>query len=365
MGNHAVKDQVLINALDQFIISGTQKQAAINLGMALTTFRSHCTMARERWDITEDEFWNKDFKHKIPNSEDVFSPRFESINPDAEDDIEEYIEHLTKRFTRAKNKKEKTKWHKIKIQKNEPIGLVWLGDPHIDDNGCDWVTLRRDLDIINSHPNIKGCSLGDLQNNWVGRLGRLYANQDTSAETSWKLVEWLVKAGDFLLLVGGNHDLWSGAGDPITYMKSEHTIYEPWDARICLEFPNGRQCKIYTAHDMPGHSQWNPLHAQMKKAKWQSDADLYISGHKHNWALAQHELYDGKIHWLARARGYKFFDDYARNLGLDEQRNGQAIMQVIDPFAEGTSFTHCFSDIEYGKEFLMFLLEKYSDKKDK
>ena len=107
MGNHAVKDQVLINALDQFIISGTQKQAAMDSGMALTTFRSHCTMARERWDITEDEFWNKDFKHKLPNSEDVFSPRFESINPDAEDDIEEYIEHLTKRFTRAKNKKEK------------------------------------------------------------------------------------------------------------------------------------------------------------------------------------------------------------------------------------------------------------------
>ena len=40
-------------------------------------------------------------------------------------------------------------------------------------------------------------------------------------------------------------------------------------------------------------------------------------------------------------------------------------MQVIDPFSEGTSFTHCFSDIQYGKEFLMFLLDKYSDKKDK
>ena len=26
MGNHAVKDQVLINALDQFLVSGTQKK---------------------------------------------------------------------------------------------------------------------------------------------------------------------------------------------------------------------------------------------------------------------------------------------------------------------------------------------------
>jgi len=46
MGNHAVKDQVLINALDQFVLSGTQKQAAMDLDVALTIFRSHCTMAR-------------------------------------------------------------------------------------------------------------------------------------------------------------------------------------------------------------------------------------------------------------------------------------------------------------------------------
>lgn len=47
----------------------------------------------------------------------MFSPRFESINPDAEDDIEEYIEHLTKRFTRAKNKKKKLNGTKLKFKR--------------------------------------------------------------------------------------------------------------------------------------------------------------------------------------------------------------------------------------------------------
>ena len=361
MANHKLPEQTLIQALKQFLISGSQKQASQDLGLPLTTYRLHISEGRRRFKITEEEYWNRDFTHRLP-SDDMFQPNAESL--DDSEDMSEYIDHLTKRFIKFKNRKKSRKWHTVKIKKDEPIAIVWMGDPHIDDNGCDWETLRRDIDIINSHENIKAASLGDMQNNWVGRLSRLYGEQDVGADTSWKLVEWLIKETDFLLLVGGNHDLWSGAGDPLTYMKSEHTIYEPWHARISFEFPNKKKCKVYTAHDMPGHSQWNPLHAQMKKAKWQGDADLYISGHRHIWALAQHELYNGKIHWLARARGYKFFDTFARDRGMEEQAYGQSIMQVIDPYADPHNMVQCFKDIEVGKDFLLFLLDRYSDKKE-
>ena len=360
MANHKLDDNTLIRALKQYLFTGSQKQAAHELGMPLTTFRSHISAGKQRFNIPDDEYWNRDYMHKLPSTE-MFQIDQETL--EESEDMTEYVDHLTNRFVKYQNRRKKSKWHSVKIQKDEPIAIVWMGDPHIDDNGCDWVTLRRDIDIINSHDNIKGASLGDMSNNWVGRLARLYAHQDTSEETAWKLVEWFIKETDFLLLVGGNHDLWSGAGDPIEYMKSEHTIYDPWESRISLDFPNGKSCRIYTAHDMPGHSQWNPLHAQMKKAKWQGDADLYIAGHRHTWALAQHELYNGKIHWLARARGYKFFDTYARDRGMDEQSYGQAIMQVIDPNAPEQNMVQCFKDIEVGRDFLLFLLDKYSDKK--
>ena len=121
---------------------------------------------------------------------------------------------------------------------DEPIGLLWLGDPHIDDNHCDWDALREHLDIINNYDGVYGCSLGDQQNNWVGRLGRLYGEQDTSHKTAWKLVEWLIQEMNPMILIGGNHDMWSGAGDPLKWIAESHTVFENWEARIALKFPN-------------------------------------------------------------------------------------------------------------------------------
>jgi len=277
-----------------------------------------------------------------------------------EDDlpVEEIVSHLHQRFQKRKAHKEATKWYNIDMKSDDPIGLLWLGDPHIDDNYCDWDSLQAHLDIIRSHTHIYGCSVGDYQNNWVGRLGRLYGEQDTSHKTAWKLVEWLVTQMNPLVLIGGNHDMWSGAGDPLKWIAGGHTIREDWEARICLRFPNGRECRIHAAHDMSGHSQWNALHAQNKMARFKGHADLYISGHRHNWGLAQIEDVEKKsTSWLARCRGYKFHDTYAMVKGFDQQNFGQAIFQLIDPQSESpTSRVQCFVDPQAGADYLDYLL---------
>lgn len=276
--------------------------------------------------------------------------------------IDEVIDHLHKRFSQRKKHKESKKWQSIKLKSNEPIALVWMGDPHIDDNYCDWDSLRRDLAVIQSNKNIYGCNLGDLQNNWIGRLSRLYGEQETSHKTAWKLVEWLIDEMNPLILIGGNHDMWSGAGDPINWMHMPHSINEAWEARVSLDFPNGRSCKIHAAHDMSGHSQWNNLHAQGKRAKMGGQADLYISGHKHNWGLAQIEQVElEKTAWLARARGYKYYDTYAMVKGFEQQKFGQSIIQVVDPNSESsTSWIQCFADVVEGSKYLEYRLEKYN-----
>ena len=38
--------------------------------------------------------------------------------------------------------------------------------------------------------------------------------------------------------------------------------------------------------------------------------------------------------WLARARGYKVMDEYAKVRGYEEQNYGHAILQVINPKAK-------------------------------
>ena len=275
-----------------------------------------------------------------------------------EDDlpIEEVIEQLHTRFQRRKKYREENKWREVNMKSNQPIGLLWLGDPHIDDNYCDWDSLKEHIEIISEYEGVYGCSVGDYQNNWVGRLGRLYGEQDTSHNTAWKLVEWLIDSINPLVLIGGNHDMWSGAGDPLKWIAQPHTIRENWEARVAITFPNKRQCRIHAAHDFSGHSQWNALHANNKVARFKTHADLYICGHRHNWGLQHIEnVEQGSTSWLARCRGYKFHDSYAFVKGFEQQNFGQAIFQVIDPTNPSpVSWVQCFADPREGAEYLKY-----------
>jgi hypothetical protein len=328
-------------------LSSKEKQEALDLVKEYGTLRE----ASEASGIPYGTLYDRAQKAKA----DFADSRY-NIPPLPEDDIpiDEVIDHLHSRFKKRKANRDAKKWIPIEMKSDEPIGLLWMGDPHIDDNYCDWDNLREHLRIINEYDGVYGCNLGDYQNNWVGRLGRLYGEQDTSHKTAWKLVEWLINEMNPLILIGGNHDMWSG--DPLKWMRSPHSILEDWEARVELKFPNGRACRIHAAHDMPGHSQWNSLHAQNKMAKFKSNASLYISGHKHNWALGQIELVEQETTaWLARARGYKFHDTYAFVKGFEQQRFGQAIFQIIDPHNPNpVSWVQCFADPLEGAEYLQY-----------
>jgi UDP-2,3-diacylglucosamine pyrophosphatase LpxH len=282
-------------------------------------------------------------------------------NPDMSE--EELVDHVTRRFETRRKATQQRNWMPLTFHKPGPLAISFLGDPHVDDNGCNWPRLREDLHTINETDGMYAASLGDASNNWVGRLSRLWASQETSARQAWQLVQWLLKATDWCLLVKGNHDLWlPNDVDPIEWLKVPGTLTADWQARIEVRFPKGRKGRIWAAHDMPGHSQWNPLHAQVKRAKFSQEADLYISGHRHHWALAQNEdEWTNVVYWTARAKGYKTEDPYADRLGHGEQRHGQAITAVFEPEAvSDTSFMVCFANVQEAAEYLRWKRAKYS-----
>lgn len=280
-----------------------------------------------------------------------------------EDDIpaEEIIDIMCKRFEKRLNNYESKKWMEFKIDTDKPIGICWFGDPHLDDNGCNWVVLKEHINICKNTKGMYGANIGDSTNNWVGRLGKLYANQDTSEDTAWKLVDWLFKSSgvEWLIALVGNHDEWQNS----RYLKSIAKNICPmvdWRAQFKLVFNNGAECLIDAAHDHNGQSQWNPLHAQQKASVMGGIADLYIAGHRHNWALATNECpQTNRVYHLARARGYKFMDSYSDKLGFGSQRNGCSIVTIIDPKAYGTiNFVKCFADVKEGADYLTYLRGK-------
>lgn len=269
--------------------------------------------------------------------------------------IDDLLDHVTRRFEKRRQFQEQREWLPVTFHKPGPLAISFLGDPHVDDNGCNWPRLREDLDTINKTDGMYAASLGDASNNWVGRLSNLWASQETSAQQSWQLVQWLLGATDWCLLIKGNHDMWlPNDVDPIEWLKVPGTLSSDWQARIEFRFPEGRPIRVWAAHDMPGHSQWNPLHAQQKRAKFTQEAHLYISGHRHYWALAQYEdEWTNRAYWTARAKGYKTADEYGERLGHGQQKYGEAITAVIDPLAVSeTAFIVCFANVQEAAEYL-------------
>jgi len=278
--------------------------------------------------------------------------------------IEDMVAHLTKRSQERKAAYDARRWIECDVTLDGPIGLAMIGDPHVDDDGCDWEMLNRDLAVLDKHQYILTAGLGDYNNNWVGRLSRLYADQGTTGKDAWQLVKWLINRLRPFLLIKGNHNLWSGHGDPLDWMTSgDSTITSDWQARIGLKFRNGAECRIISAHDFPGQSMWNPLHANARKAKESgARAHVYVAGHRHTWGVAQHEDAESNhVYWLARARGYKVIDSHAEQLGFLSQRYGHSVLAIIDPDHYGSPrFVQMFSDLEEGAEYLAWRRARFA-----
>ncbi len=201
-----------------------------------------------------------------------------------------------------------------------------------------------------------GANVGDVSNNWVGRLAKLYAQQSTSASQAWKLAEWLLKDLKLLYLIGGNHDAWSGAGDPLKWIaRQTDSLYQSSEVRMALNFPNGAQVRINARHDFGGSSQWNPAHGPMKAVFHGVRDHIAICGHLHKSGYGIIKDPDSMIACHAiQVASYKFYDRYAREKNFRDQMLSPGVMTVIDPSLPQThpDLVKVFWDADEGVKFL-------------
>ena len=75
--------------------------------------------------------------------------------------------------------------------------------------------------------------------------------------------------------------------------------------------------------------------------------------------MTQEELDDGRVVCLARARGYKWIDDFATRHGFNDNIQGASVMFVIDSEEEVlTKRIKPFADISEGAEYLTWKRSK-------
>lgn len=262
-------------------------------------------------------------------------------------------------FERKHRAKVARKLIPVDIRLHGPVGIAHMGDTHLDDDGTDIAKVRRHVDVLSRTDGMLVGNVGDLQNNWVGRLAHLYGQQSLSAAEAWVLVEWLVRRVPWLYLVGGNHDVWSGAGDPLKWIaKHSGQVYEPHGARMGLRFPNGKEVRINARHNWPGHSQWNAAHGVGKAIQMGVRDHIVTCGHTHvSGYMPLKDPANGLISHGLQVASYKTYDRYADERALRDQTIFMCPVTIIRPeFADDDPrLVTTFFDPEEAAEYLTYL----------
>lgn len=294
-------------------LDGNASEAARRLGVADRTIARRVKAAKERG-------LHVDVKYPEFPAEDV--------------DAETILDHHEKRENQRAEFQSALNWFRVGVNDKKPIGINWFGDPHLGSNGCRVKQLRNDIDLVIDTEGMYAANVGDTIDGWSDRMVRLYAENDVSRDTEWRLARWFLreKGIPWLVWLFGNHDnMHSGF---TSYLKANNAFAIPmldWRAKFIVEV-GGKEFRIDAAHDHKGHSWFHELHGQIRAAMESGyEADFYISGHKHNWAVMTREGPDGRARIYARARGYKFGDSYELHGGFQEYQGGCSIVTVLDP----------------------------------
>ena len=278
-------------------------------------------------------------------------------------EVLDILEHK-KRIQQRKFQKLKEKH--VVVLPAEPFAIWCIGDPHLDNDGCNILELMQQMKIVKSSKNqiFAGC-VGDLNDNWIGRLGILYQNTSITAEDGWRLSKWFLSQLDWLFFVGGNHDAWANrAGiNPLQWLcqLSDVRAYGEDEVRVEIQWLGNseiEEIRIQCRHDHKGRSWFHPSHGPHKEGILDGKGHIFISGHIHSWAYLQTEQRHGRITHAIRVKGYKQIDSYAKKNQFYTQKHGSSCLIVIDPIDPTPSRIQVFWDIQKGSDYLDFLCNR-------
>ena len=343
MPTKPLPDEVLAEAVDTLeAYNGNKTAAARHLEIDRATLSNRIMRAQERGIAG------------LPPT-DIKLPDL----PASDIPIEELIDQQCKRYEMLEASYKAHTWFDVTVKEDKPLGVLWVGDPHVDDPACDWPRLRRHVELCN-RPGIVAVNIGDSSNNWVGRLMSKYADQSVSVSDAHRLIEWLMFNLEWAAFLLGNHDDWHQGQALIKQMAKrapQKVICHNWEARFKLAFPSGWAPRIYSAHDFKGSSIWNEMHGPLRESMIGEEAEIFVCGHKHTFGIM--DLENPKRHirqQLIRVRGYKSGmvdgSQYSRRGQWGYQDAGCSVLTIFDPSDKSIT---SFEDIAKGVQFLEML----------
>lgn len=334
MSEPFIKDAAQAVALLEAVkAAGGQDKYSKTNNIPLSTLRHRIRTART---FLKNEGMNSEPDKEI--AEAFTLPNF----PDEDFPFEQILTDQLIPNTQKKIKYKKAQeWFSVKINSPGPFMYVAIGDQHIDDPYCNLELFYEHIKICRSHPNIYVLPMGDLHNNWVGKLERLYAEQTVSRDRAYAGIKWFLKESGLKIPVAilGNHDVWNEGKRILKEIVGDAFVVCDWSAKFKLICPNGREVCFDAAHDHKGHSIYNTMHAQKRQALFTGrKAHVFIGAHRHEPGFTKDWWGHERITtWYIRPGSYKWFDQHAVNHGFANHQDAPAMAMIIDPDAKGSN----------------------------
>jgi hypothetical protein len=342
MPNPPLSDDLLRETWDTVKRLGSIFEATKELSVNESSVRHRLHIARDRLGLFSPLSSNK--------------PYTTTIIPGRERELTELLTYKRTSADRVLAHEDAIKLVKIKVKTPGPLGFMIFGDPHIDNEGCDFRLLESHLEIAKARPEtILAGNIGDIRDNWIGRLAMLAWKNTLAAKETWKLADWLMHYINWTWLVRGNHDCWSGDNDPLDWISQSADIGvdERHGVRLEFEHPNGNKTRMHVRHDFPGRSIYNANHGLGREARFGFRDHIIAAGHLH-YGMDSAEIIADQLIQMVRVCGYKRGDEYRSMKGFYQSLIHPAALIIVDPDQPDGSRSRCFCapSVEEGAKYL-------------
>lgn len=252
----------------------------------------------------------------------------------------EVLQRASKRFAAIKTLMDRRAKQVIRFDRG-PVGIVFVADNHIGNEGVDYDRMFNEAEIIASTPNLYVMQVGDLIDNFiVGKLMKVRIHTTISIPEEWALAKWYLDLlGPRLLGVcGGNHDAWTSAMSGIDVLRSTVAsirpglLYNPDELQVTVDVA-GKQWPILVRHKWQYNSVLNPTHG-IERAFERNQAKPFILGvgaHTHVSGLVRQFNAGGRTGTAVLCGSYKIYDNYAQQLGAPTPNGSTAVTIIFHP----------------------------------
>lgn len=283
---------------------------------------------------------------------------------DLDEDPMESIEAMLKRQERTERLANLKKNQVVAIDSDKPVGVTLFSDIHWGATGLDVKALVADTEIVRDADGMYAFCLGDLTDNWIGKLAGIAGEQSVSVPQEKAAAEWWLEqlAGKMPVVVAGNHDNRSITQAHIDYvhgmLRGSQLLYGKDEVRFTLKVGDG-EWRWKCRHLFKGNSQWNETHAAEKDGKMRDVWDFAASGHYHKPTIIRpfyNEMRD-KLCYACNIGTYKGEDDYATMLGYRHHKTEYTATIIY--FPDGRVHIAQGATLEESCRYLKYLRKTY------